>query len=81
MTQERTATAIAQDVNLLVGLGWKRDMTPPEEKDLFYQKNGKTAIVFVTSSPEFTDKAIFKRCDFDIDGNPVKKEVISLLPF
>jgi len=82
MTQERTASAIESDINLLVSLGWVRDTTPQDEKDMFYQKNGKTAIVFRTTNEEqFEDKGIFKRCDFTAEGMPVEKEFINPLPY
>ena len=83
MTRDRTASAIASDINLLVEMGYKRDATPPDQEDcIFYGKGKYTAIVFKTTNEEqFEDKGIFKRCDFDADGNPIPKEYASPLPF
>jgi hypothetical protein len=79
--QKRTNEAVAKDVNLLVELGWKRDETPPYENDLFYHKSGKTAIVFLTSSPEYLDRPMLKRFMFDENGDRINKEIVNPFSF
>jgi len=83
MTRDRTASAIASDINLLVEMGYIRDVTPPDQEDcIFYGKGKYTAIVFKTTNDEkHEDKGIFKRCDFTAEGMPVKREFVAPLPF
>ena len=78
---KRTPEAIAQDINLLVSLGWVRDETPPYESGLFYQKDGKTAIVPKASrKKEHLDNPIFTADMFNFDGN-YKYSDVNPLPF
>ena len=82
-TQKRTPEAIAQDVNLLVRLGWKRDQTPPyHEGYLFFQKDGKTAIVTTeTVWKDYLDNPVFEQKMFDENGDYKYSDFINPLPF
>ena len=83
--QKRTPEAIAQDVNLLVRLGWKRDQQPPYETDgIFFQKDGKTARISTSGIyKDYLDSPMLNENMFDSNGHFIEEEAgeIEFLPF